>query len=103
MARNTLGRSAAGLAATFSTTGRVGLTIAELLVEERVHFEATGTRLVDRATGGSSWMLGSRDKEGDVLYAAWNANPERLRIGADPETDRFPALGARDGFLIEIA
>ncbi|MEI6510892.1 MAG: hypothetical protein WCO25_02500 [Candidatus Uhrbacteria bacterium] len=102
MARNTLGRSAAGLAATFETTNRVGLTIAEFLVEERVHFETTGAHLVDRSTGGSSWLLGSRDKEGNVLYAAWNANPERLRIGADPETDRYPALGARDGFFVSL-
>ena len=97
------GKTAIQLNKKFSEEGLCGLTLVDFLLEEQLHLDETGKHLIDRIEAeGTSWLLGSTDKDGRYLYGVWNTSKAQIRLGADAPTDRFPALGARSAVVIPL-
>src|SRR3989338_1521737 len=79
-----------------------GLTLADYLIEERQHFNATGQHLVDWGKNEWTWLLASRDAASRVLPAGWHPSHRRVEGRSSSPGGRNPYLGARSSVVLAL-
>lgn len=98
---NSKGKTADALLAEFAQENLTGLTLADFFIEQREHFEKTGTHLIDGATIWS-WLLSSRDNASRVLSALWDSSVRRVGMHSVSSGSSDSDLGARSSVVLHL-